>query len=84
MDDLPKWTEMGGHGTVTGISNLAPAATVKLFNLCQQKNLSGKEAQQAKEILETLTRADDVLMPLGVRGQSKYLSGRLEERSADF
>lgn len=72
MHDLLVWKDLGGHGTVSGISNIAPSATVRLWELCSTTPRSAEETWELQDILSTLSRVDAVLMPLGVRGLSKY------------
>jgi 4-hydroxy-2-oxoglutarate aldolase len=71
MHDLPAWKELGGHGTVSGISNIAPSSTVRLWNLCCLENRSVEQDEELREVLNVLSKVDAVVMPLGVRGLSK-------------
>jgi 4-hydroxy-2-oxoglutarate aldolase len=83
MHDLPAWKELGGHGTVSGISNIAPASTVRLWNLCCLENRSAEQDEELEEVLDVLSKVDAVVMPLGVRGLSKY-PDQIEGSFADF
>jgi 4-hydroxy-2-oxoglutarate aldolase len=83
MHDLPAWKELGGHGTVSGISNIAPSSTVRLWNLCCLENRSVEQDEELREVLNVLSKVDAVVMPLGVRGLSKYLD-QIKGSSADF
>ncbi|THW17898.1 putative dihydrodipicolinate synthase [Aureobasidium pullulans] len=74
MHDLPAWKEFGGHGTVSGISNIAPSSTVRLWNLCFVENPSLEQQKELREVLNVLSKVDAVVMPLGVRGL-KYVLG---------
>ncbi|KAK8853372.1 hypothetical protein IAR55_004076 [Kwoniella newhampshirensis] len=73
--DLTPWMTSGGHGTVSGIPNFAPAAGVRLFQLCTEKSkrgkLSGEEENELRMIQDTLSRADVLAVPGGVRAM-KY------------
>ncbi|KAI5207608.1 putative dihydrodipicolinate synthase [Aureobasidium subglaciale] len=68
MSDLSTWRTSGGHGTVSGISNIAPMSTVRLWTLCCLEIRSEKEDKELEEVLSVLSRVDAVIMPLGVRG----------------
>jgi 4-hydroxy-2-oxoglutarate aldolase len=83
MHDLPLWEEVGGHGTVSGISNIAPCSTVRLWNLCCIENRSVEQDEEFREVLNVLSKVDAVVMPLGVRGLSKYLN-QIRGTCADF
>ena len=74
MHDLPTWKEFDGHGTVSGISNIAPFSTIRLWNLCCMGDRSVEQNEELREVLGVLSKVDAVVMPLGVRGLSKYLS----------
>lgn len=71
MHDLPSWKEFGGHGTVSGVSNIAPASTVRLWNLCCVENRSAEQDEELREVLSVLSKVDASVMPLGVRGLSE-------------
>lgn len=83
MHDLPSWKELGGHGTVSGISNIAPSSTVRLWNLCCVENRSVEQDEELREVLSVLSNVDAVVMPLGVRGLSKCFD-QVERIHADL
>jgi len=83
MHDLPAWKEFGGHGTVSGISNIAPSSTVRLWNLCFVENPSLEQQKELREVLNVLSKVDAVVMPLGVRGLSAYFD-QIRDTDADF
>ncbi|KAH0284912.1 putative dihydrodipicolinate synthase [Aureobasidium namibiae CBS 147.97] len=76
MHDLPTWQVFGGHGTVSGISNIAPSSTVRLWNLCCLKIRSVEQDDELQEVLSVLSEVDAFVMPLGVRGLN-YVLGYL-------
>lgn len=69
--DLTPWVTCGGHGTVSGIPNFAPLATVKLWNLCNNPHPSKEEVKEAARLQAILSKADVAAVPAGVRGMSK-------------
>lgn len=69
--DLTPWVQAGGHGTVSGIPNYAPAATMRLWSLLTQKELSAEETVERNHIQSVLARADAYAMPAGIRGMSR-------------
>jgi 4-hydroxy-2-oxoglutarate aldolase len=83
MHDLPAWKKLDGHGTVSGISNIAPSSTVRLWTLYCVENRSVEQDEELREVLNVLSKVDAVVMPLGFRGLSKYLD-RIKGSSADF
>lgn len=83
MHDLPEWKQSGGHGTVSGVSNIAPSSTVRLWELCCRDNRSSDEEKELQEVLHVLSKVDAVVMPLGVRGLSMYKDSRLVGTHAD-
>lgn len=58
MHDLPAWKEFGGHGTVSGISNIAPSSTVRLWNLCCLENPSLEQQKELREVLNVLSKIE--------------------------
>lgn len=66
--------QCGGHGTVSGIPNFAPAASVRLWALLNKANLSKEEELEASRIQAILSNADVAAVPAGVRGMSKCLT----------
>ncbi|KAK1532030.1 dihydrodipicolinate synthetase [Colletotrichum costaricense] len=63
--------EPGGHGTVSGIPNFAPAASMRLWSLLSKPNPTEDERQEADRIQSILSNADVAAVPAGVRGMSK-------------
>src|SRR5205823_5141841 len=72
--DLTPWVHCGGHGTVSGISNFAPLATMKLFNLCNNPSLRKDEVMEATRLQAVLSNADVAAVPACIRGMSKSSS----------
>ena len=83
MHDLPTWQVFGGHGTVSGISNIAPSSTVRLWNLCCLEIRSVEQDDELQEVLSVLSEVDAFVMPLGVRGLSKHIK-QPEKTHADL
>lgn len=71
IDDLPTWVAQGGHGTVSGVSNVAPAMTCRILELSCTSSRSVEEDLEMSVLLKGLATFDAVAMPLGVRGLSK-------------
>ncbi|KAL1901810.1 hypothetical protein Sste5346_001513 [Sporothrix stenoceras] len=69
--DLTPWVQAGGHGTVSGIPNYAPAATMRLWSLLMKEELSTGEVDERNHIQSVLARADAYAMPAGIRGMSR-------------
>ena len=72
--DLTPWMQCGGHGTVSGIPNFAPAATMRLWHLLNQASLTPEETSERERIQSILSNADVAAVPAGVRGMSKSKS----------
>ncbi|KAJ5150905.1 dihydrodipicolinate synthase [Penicillium canariense] len=72
--DLTPWMQCGGHGTVSGIPNFAPLASVRLWTLLNTLSPTEKEAQEAKEIQAILSRADVAAVPGGIRAMKYALN----------
>jgi 4-hydroxy-2-oxoglutarate aldolase len=70
--DLTPWMQCGGHGTVSGIPNFAPAASLRLWELLNKTNVTDDEKLEATKIQAILSNADVAAVPAGVRGMSKY------------
>ncbi|KAI0021953.1 putative dihydrodipicolinate synthase [Xylariomycetidae sp. FL0641] len=70
--DLTPWMQSGGHGSVGGTINIAPAASVRLWTLLNKPDLSDNEKREAKRIQAILSKADAALVPAGIRGM-KYI-----------
>ena len=62
----------GGHGTVSGIPNFAPATAMRLWELVNRKELSEEEVLERERLQGVVGRADVVAVPGGVRGMSKF------------
>lgn len=82
MHDLPSWKVFGGYGTVSGISNIAPASTVRLWNLCCVENRSTEQDEDLREVPSVLSKVDAAVMPLGFRVLSEYLN-QIQRNYAD-
>jgi 4-hydroxy-2-oxoglutarate aldolase len=65
--------QCGGHGTVSGIPNFAPAASMRLWALLSKGELSNEESEEASRIQAILSNADVAAVPAGVRGMSMYI-----------
>ncbi|KAI0481358.1 putative dihydrodipicolinate synthase [Xylariaceae sp. FL0804] len=78
--DLTPWVRSGGHGTVSGIPNFAPAASMRLWSLlgraAAEADLTSEERAEASRIQAVLSRADVAAVPAGVRGM-KYVLNQL-------
>lgn len=71
--DLQPWASYGGHGTVSGMSNFAPLACLRLWELCSKASLSTAESVETSRLQNVLSLADVKAVPAGVRGMSKCL-----------
>ena len=69
--DLTPWTLCGGHGTVSGIPNFAPLATMKLWNFLNNPSPTLQEIKDAARLQAILSNADVAAVPAGIRGMSK-------------
>ncbi|CAK7214648.1 hypothetical protein SEUCBS140593_002252 [Sporothrix eucalyptigena] len=74
--DWTPWMQAGGHGTVSGIPNFAPAATMRLWDLLNKPSLTDEELAERQRIQLILGRADAYAMPAGIRGM-KYVLNHL-------
>ncbi|KAJ5634705.1 dihydrodipicolinate synthase [Penicillium herquei] len=72
--DLTPWMQCGGHGTVSGIPNFAPRASMRLWHLLNLKSLSPEELQEAARIQAILSRADASAVPGGIRAMKYALN----------
>lgn len=63
----------GGHGTVSGIPNFAPHASMKLWLLLNLSSPSNDEVKEAARIQAILSRADAAAVPGGIRAMSESL-----------
>ncbi|KAI8193030.1 L-threo-3-deoxy-hexylosonate aldolase [Colletotrichum sp. SAR 10_65] len=68
ISDLTPWMKCGGHGTVSGIPNFAPAASMRLWALLNKPDLTDDEKREAERIQSILSNADVAAVPAGVRG----------------
>lgn len=69
--DLTPWIRCGGHGTVSGIPNFAPRATIKLWKHLSNPNPTKHEAKKAAHLQAVLSRTDVAAVPAGIRGMSE-------------
>ncbi|KAH8678635.1 putative dihydrodipicolinate synthase [Tricladium varicosporioides] len=69
--DLTPWVSCGGHGTVSGIPNFAPLATVKLWKFLNNPNPTADEQKEGSWLQKVLSNADVAAVPAGIRGM-KY------------
>jgi len=74
--DLRAWKGCDGDGTVSGISNFAPKATMRFWQLLNKSSLEPKEAEELSYLESALSRADVHAVPAGVRGM-KYALHRM-------
>jgi 4-hydroxy-2-oxoglutarate aldolase len=70
--DLRAWKGCDGDGTVSGISNFAPKATMRFWQLLNKSKLEPKEAKELSHLESALSRADVHAVPAGVRGMSTF------------
>ncbi|PWN21448.1 putative dihydrodipicolinate synthase [Microstroma glucosiphilum] len=82
ISDLVPWMRVGGHGTVSGISNFAPYATMRLWELVNKEPsaLTKDEESELNRIQAILAKADAYAVPAGVRGL-KYALARIHGTS---
>jgi hypothetical protein len=64
--------QCGGHGTVSGIPNFTPLASMRLWSLLNLLSATEAERTEAKRIQSILARADAAAVPGGIRAMSKY------------
>ncbi|KZF19670.1 putative dihydrodipicolinate synthase [Xylona heveae TC161] len=72
--DLTPWAQCGGHGTVSGIPNFAPRATMKLWKFCTNPSPTEKEVKEAARIQSILSNSDVAAVPAGIRGMKFALN----------
>ncbi|KAJ5664385.1 hypothetical protein N7507_005116, partial [Penicillium longicatenatum] len=72
--DLTPWMKCGGHGTVSGIPNFAPLASMKLWHLLNLSSPSNDEIKEAAKIQAILSRADAIAVPGGIRAMKYALN----------
>ncbi|KAH6676313.1 putative dihydrodipicolinate synthase [Halenospora varia] len=69
--DLTPWVSCGGHGTVSGIPNFAPLATMKLWKFLNNPNPTADEKKEGARLQAVLSNTDAAAVPAGIRGM-KY------------
>ncbi|EEA20038.1 hypothetical protein EYB25_007572 [Talaromyces marneffei] len=74
--DLTPWMQCGGHGTVSGIPNFAPAASMRLWELLNTKSLTTEETAECTRLQAILSNADVAAVPGGIRAM-KYALNKL-------
>ncbi|KAJ5724575.1 dihydrodipicolinate synthase [Penicillium malachiteum] len=72
--DLTPWVQCGGHGTVSGIPNFAPRASMRLWHLLNLESPTPEELQEATRIQAILSRADASAVPGGIRAMKYALN----------
>ncbi|RAK98735.1 dihydrodipicolinate synthase family protein [Aspergillus ibericus CBS 121593] len=80
--DLTPWMQSGGHGTVSGIPNFAPVASMRLWELLNVANPSEEEVLERENLQGVLSRADVAAVPAGVRGM-KYVLNKMHGYGKD-
>lgn len=70
--DLTPWMQCGGHGTVSGIPNFAPAASMRLWELLNTKSLTAEETTECTRLQAILSNADVAAVPGGIRAMSEF------------
>lgn len=68
--DLTPWMKCGGHGTVSGIPNFAPVASMRLWHLLNLPSPTAEEVKETVKIQGVLSRADVAAVPGGIRAMS--------------
>jgi L-threo-3-deoxy-hexylosonate aldolase len=71
--DLTPWVKCGGHGTVSGIPNFVPVASMRLWYLLNLPVATDTDRKEAKRIQGVLARADAAAVPGGIRAMSEYI-----------
>jgi L-threo-3-deoxy-hexylosonate aldolase len=71
IGDLTPWTHCGGHGTVSGILNFAPLASVRLWELLNIPSPTKHDLAETVKLQAILSRADVHAVPAGIRGMSE-------------
>ncbi|KAJ6072898.1 hypothetical protein N7467_010983 [Penicillium canescens] len=74
--DLTPWVKCGGHGTVSGIPNFVPVASMRLWSLLNLPLATDTDRREAKRIQGVLARADAAAVPGGIRAM-KYALNKL-------
>lgn len=71
--DLTPWMQCAGHGTVSGIPNFVPVASMRLWSLLNLPSPTETERNEARNIQAILARADAAAVPGGIRAMSEYI-----------
>jgi L-threo-3-deoxy-hexylosonate aldolase len=82
--DLTPWMQNGGHGTVSGIPNFAPVASMRLWTLLNIPYPTEIERMEAKKIQGVLSRADSAAVPGGIRALSELSISGMFRQNADY
>jgi 4-hydroxy-2-oxoglutarate aldolase len=77
--DLTPWVRSGGHGTVSGIPNFAPLATMKLWKFLNNPSPTEEQVKDAAKLQAILSNADVAAVPAGIRGMSEFRSRPFED-----
>ncbi|OQV09776.1 hypothetical protein CLAIMM_13862 [Cladophialophora immunda] len=73
IGDLTAWKACGGHGTVSGIPNFAPRASVRLWELLNISSPTREEVLEKEKLQAILSRADAIAVPAGIRAMKFVL-----------
>jgi len=74
--DLTPWVSCGGHGTVSGVSNFAPLATMKLWEFLNNPSPTEEEIKKAERLQAILSNPDTAAASAGIR-EMKYALNKL-------
>jgi L-threo-3-deoxy-hexylosonate aldolase len=66
--------QCGGHGTVSGIPNFAPVASMRLWDLLNKSSMTMEETKEATRLQAILSKADVAAVPGGIRAMSRPFS----------
>ncbi|KAL3455153.1 putative dihydrodipicolinate synthase [Aspergillus heterothallicus] len=72
--DLTPWMQSGGHGTVSGIPNFAPGASMRLWELLNLPSPTDAERAETKRLQANLSKADVAAVPGGIRAMKYALN----------
>ncbi|PYH94658.1 putative dihydrodipicolinate synthase [Aspergillus ellipticus CBS 707.79] len=72
--DLTPWMQCGGHGTVSGIPNFAPVASMRLWELLNTPSPSSEQISEMRKLQAILSRADVAAVPGGIRAMKYALN----------
>ncbi|KIY01090.1 uncharacterized protein Z520_02642 [Fonsecaea multimorphosa CBS 102226] len=73
IGDLTAWKACGGHGTVSGIPNFAPRASVRLWELLNTSSPTHEEVSERDKLQAVLSRADAIAVHAGIRAMKFVL-----------